>query len=116
MLRNGTMANIWRHRPAMLQIARLQPRMLGQAGLHRRTDLLAVMKGEHQVGPALARRRPMRSALPLDAPPDAQERVQRPVWLGLPAKLSSRSGDPGFGDAALRPPRRTAADLRHGLA
>jgi hypothetical protein len=64
-----------------LQIARLKPRVLGNARKHSRTDFLTVVKCEHEIFPAVARKRAMRAGLPLESPPNAKKGGKNTVSL-----------------------------------
>jgi hypothetical protein len=56
--------------------------MSGDACEHRRSDLVTVVEGENEVGPAGAAERSVRAGLTLDGPTELQERCQHAACLG----------------------------------
>jgi len=56
-----------------LQILRPKTSVFGDARKHLGADFLAVMEGKHKIRPTLAGQRSVRSGLPLEMPPNAEE-------------------------------------------
>ncbi len=66
-----------------LEVLGREPAVLGDSGQHPRADFLVVVEGKYEIRPALAAEDPMRcSRLPLDGPPDAEQRSQDSIGLG----------------------------------
>jgi hypothetical protein len=67
---------------ARLQIARTQPRVLGDPCEHLRANLFAIVEGEDEVGPPVPRQGPMRTGLTLQLPPNGEKGGENAPRLG----------------------------------
>lgn len=63
--------------------------MLGDAGQHARTDLVTVVEGEDEVGPARPGEDAVGAGLPLDRPADAEQGGEDELGLVLSQSLSA---------------------------
>lgn len=73
---------VWCGEPSGLEVFWPQPRALCNPSKHTRTDLLTVMKCEHEVGPVDSGHRAMGAGLSLDRPTDPLERFKYPTSTG----------------------------------
>jgi hypothetical protein len=64
------------------EIFRGEPGVLPDARQHSRANLVIVVKGEHEVRPALARQGPMRTPFTFDDPADTEKRREDSPGLG----------------------------------
>jgi len=65
-----------------LQISLLQAGVLGDAGQHVWPNFLSVVEGKHEIRPAIAPKRAMRTGLSFDLPANTKQRGQNPPCLG----------------------------------
>lgn len=64
-----------------LQVLGLEAGVLGDAREHAWAKLFAIVEGEHEIGPTLARQSAMRTRLTLDPPSELEKRSEDALGL-----------------------------------
>ena len=101
------------------KVLRSQARATRDAGEHAWPDLVCIVEGEDEIGPAFTRENPVRSGRPLHGPPNAKQRSEdQPCLRGRPDAhaASKRSVTCGIASPCSKRSARTRSASTSALA